>query len=178
VSGGFSDLPVGTYEDALAMVGYTEELRLGEAPVSEATIKVYAALIEDANPSYWDTEWATRRWGSLVAPPGQLHTWTLPLTWRPQGADDRIALCARVPLPGSSLINTSTDVTFFRHVRVGDYVTLVETVTSISPPKTTRVGVGHFVVTTATYADQKGDRIAEYVNNLFRFEPHPEGAST
>jgi hypothetical protein len=37
--------------------------------------------------------------------------------------------------------------------------------------------VGHFVTTTAHYADQDGDRIAEYVNNLFRFEPHAEEAT-
>ena len=174
MSDGYSDLPVGTYEDGLAMVGHTEEMRIGEAPVSEATIKVFAALIEDANPSYWDAEWSASQWGAPVAPPGQLHTWTMPLLWRPEGADERIALCVRVPLPGSSFINVGTEVAYFRHVRVGDVVNLVEEVTAVSPEKSTRLGVGHFVTTTAWYADQHGDRIAEYVNHLFRFEPHAQ----
>ena len=123
---GFPDLPIGTYEDGLAMVGYTEEQRVGEAPVSEATIKLFTAMIEDPNPSYWDPGFADEQWGAQVAPPAMLHSWTMPLMWRPQGADDRVALCTKVPLPGSSLINVGTDVTYFRHARVGDLIRVVD----------------------------------------------------
>jgi acyl dehydratase len=174
---GFPDLPTGSYEDGLAMVGYTEEQRIGEAPVSEGTVKLFAAMIEDPNPGYWDAEWARRRWGAQVAPPAMLHSWTMPLMWRPQGADDRVALCTKVPLPGSSLINAGTDVTYFRHARVGDVIRVVESVTSVSEKKTSRIGQGHFVTTTAVYLNQDDEKIAEYVNVLFRFEPHPREES-
>ena len=76
-----------------------------------------------------------------------------------------------MPLPGSSLINVGTDVTYFRHVRVGDVISVVESVTAVSGQKTTRLGEGHFVTTTAVYTDQHGEKIAEYVNKLYRFEP-------
>jgi acyl dehydratase len=174
---GFDELPMGSYEDGLAMVGYTQERRVGEAPVSEGTVKLFSAMLRDGNASYWDREFAEQRWGAQVAPPALLHTWVLPLTWRPQGADDRIALCARIPLPGSSLINVGTDVTYHRHVRVGDVISVVETVTGISELKRSRVGEGYFVTTTAVYTDQHDETIAEYVNVLFRYEPAPTPAS-
>jgi acyl dehydratase len=166
------DLPIGTCENAVAMIGVQQEIQFGEAPVSLAMIKVFAAGVEDPNPAYWDEDEARRLWGGFVAPPGMLHGWVMPLLWRPEGRDERTALSARVPLPGTSLINVSTEVEYLRHVRPGDTVNVVETLTAVSEDKSTRLGRGHFVTTLAIYRTGAGARIADYRNTLYRYTPH------
>jgi hypothetical protein len=167
----FPTLPVGTYEDALAMVGFEQEIRYSEVPASQSLIAYFCALLEDPNPSYWDAGEAERLWGSLVAPPAMMHVWLMPLPWRPQGADTRFALAMTVPLPGSDLINVGVDCTYERHVRVGDELSVIERLDSVGPEKTTRLGTGHFIVTTATYRNGAGDLIGTLENTLFRYEP-------
>jgi len=63
------DLAFGTYEDARRMVGVRTERRFAGTAVSAARIQHFAAMIQDANASYWDEDFATRVWGGLVAPP-------------------------------------------------------------------------------------------------------------
>ncbi len=167
-----SGFPVGTYEDALAMIGMRQEVRFGEAPVSLALIKAFAAMVEDPNVSYWDEQQARDLWGGIIAPPAMLHAWVMPLLWRPEGKDERTALAARVPLPGTSLINVGTEVEYYRQIRVGDVINIVETLVDVSTEKTTRLGVGHFVRTLAVYRNGVGERIADYYNTLYRFTPH------
>ncbi len=168
----FPALPVGTYEDALKMVGFEQELRYSEVPVDRSMIAYFCALLEDPHPTYWDPALSEKLWGGVVAPPSMLHVWVMPLPWRPQGADHRFALAMTVPLPGRDLINVGVDVTFERHVRVGNTVSVLERVESVGPEKSTRLGVGHFIVTSATYRDECGLLIGTLENTLFRFEPH------
>jgi len=167
-----AELPVGTYQDAVALIGVQQEIQFGEVPVSLALIKAFAAAFEDPNPAYWDEREADRLWGGVIAPPGMLHGWVMPLLWRPEGRGERTALAARVPLPGSSLINVSTDVEYFDHVRPGDTVNVTETLISVSLQKSTRLGIGHFVTTLAVYRTGTGAHIANYYNTLFRYTPH------
>jgi acyl dehydratase len=169
-----STLPLGAYEDALTMIGVQQEIQFGEVPVSLAMIKAFAAVVEDSSPAYWDTTEARRLWGGIVAPPGMLHGWVMPLVWRPGGREKRTALSARIPLPGTSLINVSTDVEYFDYVRPGDTVNVTETLTAVSEEKLTRLGVGHFVTTLAVYRTGTGVRIADYRNTLYRYTPHDQ----
>ena len=171
----FPALPVGTYEDALKMVGFEQEVRYSEVPVDRAMIAYFCASLEDPNPTYWEPALSERLWGGLVAPPAMLHVWVMPLPWRPQGADHRFALAMTVPLPGREIINVGVDVAYEEHVRVGDTVSVVERLDSVGPEKSTRLGVGHFIVTTATYRTGAGVLIGTLENTLFRYEPHPSG---
>ncbi|MCX2931810.1 MaoC family dehydratase N-terminal domain-containing protein [Mycobacterium sp. CVI_P3] len=169
-----SELPKGTYEDAVAMIGVQQQIQFGEVPVSLALIRVFAATVEDPNPAYWDIAEARRLWGGIGAPPGMLHGWVMPLLWRPDGREERTALSARIPLPGTSLINVSTDVEYFDFARPGDTINVTETMTAVSGEKSTRLGVGHFVTTLAIYRTGTGARIADYRNTLFRYTPHDQ----
>ncbi len=171
----FPELPVGTYSDALKMVGFEQEVRYSELPVDRSMVAYFCALLEDPNPCYWDPQEAERLWGSLIAPPAMLHVWLMPLPWRPQGADHRFALAMTVPLPGRDLINVGVDVTYEDHVRVGDTMSVVERLDSVGPEKSTRLGVGHFIVTTAVYRNGDGKVIGTLENTLFRYEPHDVG---
>lgn len=167
------DLPRGSYEDALLWVGREREVQFAEVAVNHPMVKVFAAMVEDGNRSYWDEEFARRVWGQVIAPPGMLHVWLMALQWRPQGADSPYPLCAMVPLPGDTLINTRTRTVYHAPMRVGDQLNMVERVESISPEKATRLGRGHFVTTLARYRDQRGRLLAEHTNILLRFDAEP-----
>lgn len=164
------DLPRGSYEDALAWVGQEREVQFAEVAVNWPMVKVFAALVEDGNPSYWEEERARQVWGGIVAPPGMLHVWLMELQWRPDGAGSPYPLCAMVPLPGDTLINTRTRTVFHAPMRLGDQLNMTERVESVSPEKATRLGRGHFVTTLARYRNQRGGLIAEHTNVLLRYE--------
>jgi uncharacterized protein len=163
------DVPVGTYEDAKAMVGTTTPVRFAELPVNTAMIRHYAALVRDANASYWDDEFASQQWGAVIAPPGMLMTWLVPLEWKPAGGTPVPLLTARVPLPGDTFLNSSNDTEFFEPIRVGDHLNVVEELVDVSEEKETAFGRGHFVTTVSTFRRQDGRVVARSSNVLFRF---------
>jgi hypothetical protein len=155
-------LPTGTLEDARALVGMRTSLRRAPAEVSLGRIQQFCAMTRDGNPSYWD--------GS-IAPPAMLETWLMPLEWSPWSASPEPRLPARVPLPGRSMINGSSDTTYHRPVHVGDRLSVEEELLSVSDLKQTRLGDGHFVETLSVFRNQDGDVVAEVRNTLFRFQP-------
>ena len=56
------ELAFGTYEDALRMVGVASEPRTAGTVVSAARIQMFAATVQDGNPSYWDPDFAAQTW--------------------------------------------------------------------------------------------------------------------
>jgi len=165
----------GSYEDALRMVGAKSEPRTARTPVSGARIQLFAAMVRDGNLSYWDAEFARRKWGGLLAPPAALMGWLIPPPWEPSrpGSARRPAapVVLRVPLPGTTFINAANDVEFLQPIVEGDLLTVVEELVSVSPEKRTRLGIGHFVETLETYRRQDGAVVATCRNTLFRFTP-------
>jgi acyl dehydratase len=164
-------LAFGTYQDALRMVGVSTEPRTAATVVSGARIQMFAATIRDANPSYWDAEFAANTWGGLVAPPALLMGWLTPQPWEPTGRPPVSSIALRVPLPGTTFINADNEAEFPLPIVEGDRLTVVEEVVSVSPEKRTRLGVGHFVETLETYTRQDGAVVARNRNTLFRFTP-------
>ena len=155
-------LPIGTLEDARAMVGKRTPLRWAPAPVSLGRIQQFCAMTQDGNPSYWDDG---------IAPPAMLESWLMPLEWSPWSATPEPRLPARIPLPGRSMINGGNDTTFHLPVKVGDRLSVEEELLSVSDLKQTRLGEGHFVETLSVFRNQDGDIVADVRNTLFRFEP-------
>lgn len=164
-------LVFGTYADALRMVGVASEPRVAGTVVSAARIQMFAATVQDANPSYWDADFATQAWGGLPAPPALLMGWLTPLPWQPGGRPPVAAIALRVPLPGSTIVNAANEAEFPLPILDGDRLTIVEEVLSVSPEKQTRLGVGHFVETLDTFTRQDGAVVATNRNTLFRFTP-------
>lgn len=161
----------GTYEDALSMVGTRSEPRYAGTAVSAARIQHFASMVRDANPSYWDVDFAEQVWGGLIAPPAMLMSWLIPPPWLPSDETPRPSIALRVPLPGTTLINASNEVEFPETIREGDRLHVIEEVVSVSPEKRTRLGTGHFVETCDEF--RRGDRtlVAINRNTLFRFTP-------
>lgn len=155
------------------MIGTRTDVQFSEGEVNWAMIKYFCSATEDANASYWDPEFARDAWAGVISPPALLVHWLLPAPWRPgqQSGGQIVApvLGTSVPLPGDTVINVSTEYEYRRPIRVGDRLTMVEELTDVSPEKTTRLGVGHFVTTLATYRDQHGEVVALHTNTLLRF---------
>lgn len=164
-------LAFGTYDDALRMVGVASEPRTAGTVVSAARIQMFAATVQDANPSYWDADFATRTWGGLLAPPALLMGWLIPLPWEPGGRPPAAAIALRVPLPGTTIVNAANEAEFPLPVVDGDRLTIVEEVVSVSPEKRSTLGVGHFIETLDTFTRQDGAVVATNRNTLFRFIP-------
>ena len=155
-------LPIGSLEDARAMIGRRTELRWAPAEVSLGRIQQFCAMTHDGNPAYWE---------GGIAPPAMLETWLMPLEWSPWSSTPEPRLPARIPLPGRSMINGGNDTTFHLPVRVGDLLSVEEELVSVSDLKQTRLGDGHFVETLSVFRNQDGDAVAEVRNTLFRFTP-------
>jgi acyl dehydratase len=166
-----SPLAFGSYADALRMVGVATEPRTASTVVSAARIQLFAAMVRDPNPSYWDAEFARRTWGGLLAPPALLMGWLIPPPWLPTGEPRAVSIALRVPLPGTTFVNADNDAEFPLPIVEGDRLTVVEEVVSVSPEKQTRLGAGHFVETLDTYTRQDGAVVARNRNTLFRFTP-------
>lgn len=164
-------LVFGTYEEALAMVGCRYGPRTAATPISAARIQHFSAMVRDSNPAYWDQEFAMSQWGRSPAPPAMLMAWLIPAPWLPGHEPPVPGLVVRIPLPGTTIINAVNDVEFFEQAAVGDTLSVVEELVSVSPLKRTRLGTGHFVQTRETYSRQDGVVIAENRNTLFRFLP-------
>lgn len=165
-----AELVFGTYDDAVAAIGMKSEVAFGEAEVNWPMVKTFCSLVEDTNASYWDAEYATSTWGGLVAPPAMLLTWLVPLQWRPDGVTALPFVGPKVPLPGNSSINVSSETTYLRPVQLGETLNIMEEVTEVSPEKTTRLGTGHFVTTESTVRNARGEVLATRMNVMFRFQ--------
>ncbi|MEZ0364259.1 MaoC family dehydratase [Mycobacterium sp. pUA109] len=163
------ELAFGSYDDALCMVGVAAEPRTAGTVVSAARIQMFAALVRDANPAYWDAEFGGS--GGLLAPPALLMGWLIPPPWQPGAGERPVSIALRVPLPGTTFINAANDAEFLLPIVEGDRLTVVEEVLSVSPEKRTRLGVGHFVETLDTFSRQDGAVVARNRNTLFRYTP-------
>lgn len=164
------DLVFGTYEEALTYIGRSTEPATGDVPVNVPMIQLYCSALEDANASCWDEEFAARHWGAVVAPPGMLQTWTIPLQWHPNGRRTVSVMAAKVPLPGDKPINVTTDCEFFEPIRAGDRLTMTDRLEAISEEKTTKLGTGHFITSVTEYRRQDGTLVARSTNVLFRYK--------
>jgi len=165
-------LSYGSYEDALALLNKPGEKIVAEFSVTWEMIKLYCSLVEDGNASHWDSAYAQKQWGGIIAPPGMLLTWCMPLQWHPEKIPRHFMMAVKVPLPGKTLINVATSAAFHRHLFVGDIVTAQDKLTALSAKKDTRLGVGHFITTEAEFFNQKGELVAVQTNNLFRYDSH------
>ncbi|OHV01768.1 FAS1-like dehydratase domain-containing protein [Mycobacterium talmoniae] len=165
------ELAFGSYDEAVRMVGVASEPRTAGTVVSAARIQLFAALVRDGNPAYWDASFAAEAWGGLLAPPALLMGWLIPPPWRPGAGERPVSMALRVPLPGTTFINAANDAEFLQPIVEGDRLTLVEEVVSVSPEKRTRLGVGHFVETLDTFRRQDGVVVARNRNTLFRYTP-------
>lgn len=161
---------LGPEKEGLQWVGRSSPEAVAPIAAHAALGQMFAAVVEDGNPSYWDESFATQTWGGLLMPPGMLQSWTLPLPWTPAGGKGELRnIATEVPLPGDQPINVSTDVRYFQPVRAGDRLRQTATLQSLSSETRTRLGPGHFMVVRSDYRNQAGTLVASACNTLLRY---------
>lgn len=161
-----------TYDDRLAaFVGRVlVERRPGPDPVNLPMIRHWVEAMGDPNPRYL---------ADGVAPASMTQAWTMRgLAPAAAGSGAFEELVALLDEGGyTSVVATDSELDLHRVVVVGDHLSVEEVVESISPEKTTGLGVGRFVSTVKTYRDAAGDVVATQRWRTLRFRPKAPDAA-
>jgi uncharacterized OB-fold protein/acyl dehydratase len=143
-------------------------------PVNTAMIRHWVEAIGDENPVYLDPEAAAASsHGGIIAPPTMLQAWTMQgLRPRKGTASAQDELMRLLDARGfTSVVATNCEQEYERDLRPGDHLSVTSTIESVSPEKTTALGVGHFVTTRQTYTDDAGDVVATMLFRILKYRP-------
>jgi hypothetical protein len=154
---------------------------VGPDPVNQPMIRHWAAAFEDANPAYTDPERAeASRFGSIVAPPLMLQTWTM-ATPKITGIRERggspVEASPRGPLTAldaagyTATLASNSEFEIERYLRVGETVASDTVIESISDEKMTRLGPGYFVTWVTTYYAGADEVVGRQRFRILKFKP-------
>lgn len=150
-------------------------------PVNVPMVRHWVDALDDRNPVYLDEQVArTTAFGTTVAPPAMLQTWTMA---RPQIEGIAARGGAATEISGESVLGvladagytatlaTNSELEFLRYLRVGDHLSSSAVMESISERTATALGAGYFVTWVSTYVDQEGEPVGRQRFRVFRFAP-------
>lgn len=144
-------------------------------PVNQPMIRHWVEAIGDELPIYTDPEaGATSVHGGVVAPPVMLQAWIMRgFAPRPtEGGTAQDELMSLLDAQGfTSVVATNCDQEYQRYLRPGDELNVTAFIESVSPEKTTGLGVGHFVTTRQEYRDQAGELVGTMTFRILKFRP-------
>lgn len=146
-------------------------------PVNLPSIRHWCDALGDDNPIYVDED-AARAAGhpGIVAPPAMLHMWTTPGLRGRALAGVTAELQNALQAAGyTSTVAVRTDNEYARYLLLGDELTCVRTIESISAEKQTALGAGVFVTTRADYLDANRERVGTIRLTFLRFAPKQPG---
>ena len=153
--------------------------RLTRDEVSEVAIRRFCEVAEDANPVYWDREFAEKsRFGRIIAPPQSIFSMTFAPWWTPgylaqQVAEDAAQLNpADLEASGPSAHQLSDEHGYTVATVVAQEVEYVSPfgpgdgrlkmrgmTTDVSLEKQTKVGKGIFITSVTEYRTEADDRL-------------------
>jgi acyl dehydratase len=151
------------FRAATSMLDVEQYRTAGDFPVEMGYVWTSLASVENANPLFWDPAVADELAGGPIAPPSMLSVWFRPHHWAPDRTT--VALPLQVHFDLKTLfglpeaIMTDNTIVFHEPVRPGDVLTTYQRLTSISAPKTTKLGSGRFWVIEVVYENQRGDLV-------------------
>jgi len=137
--------------------------------IEKEPIRRFADAVGDANPLYWDEEYARKsRHGAIIAPPGFLSSlWFTgrPVKWgpkvRPTESLGPPALMEALSKAGfTRILDTGIDYEFYDAVKAGQTITAVSVVKDIME-RSAKEGKVVFLVTETTYTGEGGKTIAK-----------------
>jgi uncharacterized protein len=161
----------------------------GPHPVNQPMIQHWVEAMGDTNPVYVD-EAAAQRAGfpGIIAPPTMLQAWImrgLRLSQEteaaraagiPQGDGATDRLMSLLDEAGfTSVVATNCDQHYERPLVLGDELQVRSVIESVSPEKSTGLGVGHFLTNRMDYTDQHGELVATMRFRILKFRPRPAG---
>jgi acyl dehydratase len=159
---------------------------LAPDPVNVVMIRHWVDAMDDRNPVYLDdAAAAATHFGSIVAPPAMLQTWTMPRPiiqgiaergGAPQVMSRKSAISVLDDAGYTSTRATNSELEFERYLRPGDVLSSSTMCESISDEKTTALGTGFFVTWCTTYVDAHGEVVGRQRFRVLKFRAKPEGA--
>jgi hypothetical protein len=166
----------------------TDAPNLAPDPVNQPMIRHWAAAFEDANPVYTDPVFAAAsRFGGIVAPPLMLQTWTM-ATPKITGIGERggspvegeraevLAILDDAGYVATLAANSEFEID--RYLRLGEHVSAITLIESISAEKQTRIGPGYFVTWVTTFYSgsvETGDVVGRQRFRILKFKPEGVG---
>lgn len=151
-------------------------------PVNIPMIRHWVDALDDRNPAYDETTAADTRFGAIVAPPAMMQSWTMGRPTiagiRERGGaagemdpDSALAQLADAGYVGT--LATNSVLEFDRYLRLGDVLSAVTRLESVSEQKHTGLGLGYFVTWSNRYSDQVGEPVGRQLFTVLKFAPGP-----
>jgi acyl dehydratase len=146
-----------------ALIGVPQYEEQTEFDIEMGYVHNTCAAVENGNPLFWDKEVAAEITGGQITPPTMLSVWFRPHYWAPGAGVDRKALQAHFDLKEKlnlpEAVVASNETIFGEPVRIGDTLTVRQTIKSISDIKKTKVGEGRFWVIEVETTNQYGAHV-------------------
>ena len=156
--------PARTDEEVQQWVGVELDAGFGEIVAEQGYVLHWNEATENANPIWWDEDLDREVTGDHTVPPTMLSVWMRPLMFKPgrttmvRPLELHFRCKDAFELPKG--IVASNEIVFGEPVVVGDRVRTVQSVRSISPVKTIRLGTGRFWTIDVTYTNQRDEVVA------------------
>ncbi len=146
---------------------------VGEFEIERGYIATSCASVENGNPLYWDEDVARSITDGPIAPPSMLSVWLRPHHWAPGRREERLPLEMHFRLKRElalpEAIIADNELTFGEPVRPGDRLRSVQTLRSISEPRTNKLGTGRFWVIEVEYRNQRDEWVGTESYNCFGY---------
>lgn len=165
-------------------IGKLTEPRPPMDEVSEADIRHWCEVMQDANPLYADTAYARNSaYGGMIAPPAMVQTWSMmgmgaSLDQFRRGViehaeDPHHKINAALEKAGyTGIVATSQEQTFLAPIRPGDSIyTRMGVVHLTKNDSYTRQGVGRYYVLFFSFSNQKGEEVAQMTFRVLFYKP-------
>lgn len=141
--------------------------------VCQPMIRQWCEAMQDGNPMYTDRGYAANsRYGSTIAPPTMLMSWSMMPLWPPRKAvegpvDQAMALLDRAGF--NQLIIARTSQKYGRPLVPGDRVRFTYKVDEIAGEKETALGSGYFIKSIFTYVNQKDEWVGTQSLTILKY---------
>ena len=146
--------------DVVALIDQVQYEETSDFPVERGYVWTSASSVENGNPLFWDDAVADELTGGPIAMPTMISVWFRPHHWVPGQTDQALPLQVhfdmkeRFELPEA--VMTDNSIVFHEPVRMGDRLSTLQRLRSVSGPKTTKLGTGRFWVIDVEYRNQDG----------------------
>lgn len=154
-------------------------------PVNMPMIRHWVDAFDDRNPVYEDTASAEQHgWGTRIAPPAMMQTWTMPRVvlkgiaergGAAQDLDPDIPLGVLDRVGFNGILATNSVLEFDRPLKEGDMLQSDVVFESASERKSTGLGQGYFLTWSQTYVDQNGENVGKQTFTVLKFDPSTIG---
>ncbi len=147
-----------------ALLGCEHYPRQADAEVSLANVRAMCAAVENANPAHWSEQ---------RVPTTMLSSWSRPELWQPGQDEPEQALQLHYDLKQllsyPAAIVRSFESVFHAPVHIGDWVSSVQQLNSVSDEKQTRLGTGRFWEIEVTYRNQADRLLGQEIFECFGY---------